>query len=119
MTDILDQARELAARRQQILDAGVGWAHMDEYNACTMKLAEMAPQLIAEVEQLRERFKGIEQFNVEWKRNDLTFVDLLIAGQRVVGHVDPWYPNKPPALTTQPNLALADLSGSTAQIGGE
>ena len=85
MSDILDQARELAARRQRILDAGVGWAHMDEYNVCTMKLAEMAPQLIAEVEHLRQ----------------ITAVTSALYR------------------SAEADLSAADLSGSTAQIGGE
>ncbi len=55
----------------------------------------------------------IESMEVEWKLNELTYVDIKFKnGQRVVGHVDPWYPNKSPFLMAQlggaPHLGRTD-----------
>lgn len=38
-----------------------------------------------------------ESLEIEWKRDEPVHVDIKLKyGQRVVGAVDPWYPNKSP-----------------------
>lgn len=49
----------------------------------------------------------IEHIDIEWKLGAPTHVDIeLTTGQRVVGHVDPWYPNEAPDLFTHPTNPL-------------
>jgi hypothetical protein len=47
----IDALSRQVARRQDILDRGVGWADLDEYNALTLALAEAVPALLQIVKE--------------------------------------------------------------------
>lgn len=44
--DHIEKVGQQIARRKQILDQGVGWELLEEYNSLTMKIAEAAPSLL-------------------------------------------------------------------------
>lgn len=50
--DIIETVSQQVARRQEILDCGVGLADLDEYNVLTLKLAEAVPTLVRAIKNV-------------------------------------------------------------------
>lgn len=54
-------------------------------------------RLLSRVGLMRTSQVPYESLEIEWKRDEPVHVDIKLKyGRRVVGAVDPWYPNKSP-----------------------
>lgn len=57
----------------------------------------LVDRLLRKVGLLRHSRMGIQEWHIRWTVDQPVHVDLkLLGGQRVTGHVDPWWPNRNP-----------------------